>query len=306
MGTDRVLPSHTFVGSIGCMDSSIIIVSWNVRDQLKRCLESVFNSAGLTFEVIVIDNASSDGSAQMVAEIFPDVRLIRNHRNAGFARACNQGIKQSTGETILLLNPDTIVQSHTIRSSVDFLHQTPDAGIVGCRIQFPDGRIQPSVRRFPDIVSHSLMLLKIHNFFPRLKPLQKYYAWDFDYEKTQPVEQVMGAYYLIRRSLIDAIGMFDEDFYIWYEEVDYCYRARAHGWKTYYLSTTTIVHEKGASFKQRPPLRLQIIMGKSMLHYFRKHAGWPSVAILSLFFCCSLLLSSIQTIFGIQKKRHEL
>ncbi len=254
------------------MDASIVIVSWRVKEQLRACLNSVFDKTqNLEFEVFVVDNSSNDGTLKMVQEEFPKVHCISNSENNGFSKACNQAIKKSHGEYILLLNPDTILLENSIQKTVLFMNKTPDAGIVGCRIKNQDGSHQPSVRRFPDFLSHFLLLLKIHHFFPELAPFRRYYNQNFNYSKTQPVDQVMGSFYMIRREVLKKIGLLDDHFFIWYEEVDLCKRLTQSQWNTYYFAGTTIQHQKAASFSQQKATTKQLIFNRSLLYYFFKH-----------------------------------
>ncbi len=251
------------------MTLSIVIVSWNVKALLEKCLVSVFNPpSGGDFEVFVIDNASTDGSAEMVREKFPDVKLIANQKNRGFAVANNQAIKQAQGDFILLLNPDTEILDKTLAKMVEFMKTHSDCGIAGCQILNPDKTIQPSVRRLPDWFSSFLILLKLSHlkFF---KP--KYLLPDFDYSKSQAVEQVMGAFFMIRKEVIEKIGLLDEGYELWFEEVDFCRRLlKKTNYKIYYTPTAQIIHHGGQSFKQVLTLKKQWLFYKSMLRYYLK------------------------------------
>lgn len=289
------------------MQCSIIIVSWNVRAQLERCLRSIESTTDrATVAVFVVDNASTDSSADMVAIQFPWVRLIRNHTNKGFAAACNQAIKLTVEGHVLLLNPDTELREGTVSKVLACLATHSDAGIIGCRLVYPDGTTQQTVRRFPDTYSHILIMLKLHNFFPRYRWITRYYAHDFDYAHDAYVDQVMGAFFLIRRALITDVGLLDEGYYIWYEEVDYCRRARTCGWRTYYTSAATAVHHKGVSFKQRSPIRLQIILNNSIIRYFRVHETVWSACVLAALYPASLLLALVQQLTGVRKPNRQL
>ncbi len=247
------------------MDLSIIIVSWNVRALLEKCLFSVFKNQS-DFEVLVVDNASTDASAEMVKEKFPQVKLIANQENRGFAAANNQAIKQASGDFILLLNPDTEILDNALEKMVEFMKAHPDAGIAGCQILNPDKTIQPSVRRLPDLFSSLLILFKLSHL-KIFRP--KYLALDFDYHKTQSVEQVMGAFFLIRKEVIKKIGLLDEKYYLWFEEVDFCRRLlKKTDYKIYYTPETQIIHYGGQSFKQMLIPKKQWLFYKSMIRYF--------------------------------------
>ncbi|RJR32168.1 glycosyltransferase family 2 protein [Candidatus Parcubacteria bacterium] len=254
------------------MDLSIIIVSWNVREKLLTCLNSIFkNLNGLDFEVFVVDNGSSDGSALAVKKNFPQVKLTENSKNLGFARANNLALGRSTGEYILILNPDTEIYADTVQKSLSCIKTDPQIGALGCKITNADGSVQPSVRRFPTFCSQLLILYKLHHFFPRLGPLRRYFAADFDYETGAEVDQIMGAFMLLPRKIFTQVGMFDENFYIWFEEVDLCKRIKAAGFKIYYFPEATIKHYGGQSFKQLMPLKKRNFFNESLLLYFRKH-----------------------------------
>lgn len=248
---------------------SVCIVSWNVRDDLRRCLASLANREEC--ECIVVDNASHDGSQEMVAREFPNVQRIANQRNEGFSKAVNQAIQKAKGDILYVLNPDTVVFPDTLRNLQTFFDAHEQAGIVGTKILHPDGAIQKSVRAFPTFSSQFLVLLKLHNFFPNFGSVKKYYRWDMDYEQEQEVDQVMGASFAIRRESLRDIGMFDEKFWIWFEEVDLCKRAKNAGWKVYYTPTVVVRHEKGKSFAQVSRLKRQFWLERSMDYYFSKH-----------------------------------
>lgn len=251
---------------------SIIIVSWNVRELLKKCLESIYRfSAGLDLEIIIIDNNSSDGTVDMVKKNFPKVKTLVNHNNLGFAAANNQGIKQATGDYILLLNPDTEIRKNAIKKTLDFIKTKERAGIVGCKHLNPDMTLQPSVRKFPRVLAVFLILSKVAKIFPNLSPVYKYLYKDFNYKYNQPVDQVAGSFMLIDKNLIREIGGFDEKFFIWFEEVDLCKRAKDALWEVWYFSQAEIIHHGGQSFKQQLTLKKQKLFFKSALYYFQKH-----------------------------------
>jgi GT2 family glycosyltransferase len=264
------------------MDLSIIIVSWNVRDLLEKCLSSIFNNvhninyacpAGakrICGEVFVVDNASADHTAEMVLQKFPQVNLIRSAKNLGFAGGNNLAIREAKGKYILLLNPDTEILDGAAEKMIEFMETRPDAGISGCQILNPDKTLQPSVRRFPNIIDQLLIFLKFTHFLPNIGPLKRYFAADFDYTRPSEVDQIMGAFFMVRREVFDKIGLLDEKFYLWFEEVDFCRRAKNSGYKIMYNPGAQIIHYGGESFKQRMTLTKQWIFFKSAMHYFLK------------------------------------
>lgn len=266
------------------MDLSIVIVNWNVRDLLRRCLQSIFDSTtGISFEVFVVDNASGDGSVDMVRSEFPAATVISNERNYGFARANNQAIQKSRGDFVLLLNPDTEMMGSTLGDLVRVARSHPGAGVIGCRFLNPDGTIQPSVRRFPRLIDQLVILLKLHHLFPNATLIRRYLAYDLDPAREQFVEQVSGTFMCLSRAAIRTVGLLDERFFIWYEDVDYCKRTIAAGLKVLYTPLVSITNHGGKSFAQVVALKKQRMMNKSMAQYFRKHhstAAWLVVQML--------------------------
>jgi GT2 family glycosyltransferase len=252
---------------------SIIIVSWNVRDLLKKCLESIFSqplSAAGSLEVFVVDNNSSDGTAEMVKKDFSEVKLMANSSNSGFARANNQAISLAAGDYILLLNPDTEIFPDTIAKSIEFMAGHPECGVMGCKILNPDGTVQPSVRRLPTVWPIFLMLIKAPKIFRRLKAIDRYLATDFNYGQEQEAEQVMGAFMMTKKAVFDKVGLLDEKFFIWFEEVDFCRRVSQAGYKIFYTPDAKIIHHGGASFAQQKAIKKQWLFFKSAFYYFWK------------------------------------
>ncbi|MFA6228111.1 MAG: glycosyltransferase family 2 protein [Patescibacteria group bacterium] len=252
---------------------SIIIVSYKVKDLLEKCLDSIYRNQGnLTMELFVVDNASGDGTAELIKKKFPQSRLIASDKNLGFAKANNLAIKQATGEYILLLNPDTEIFPDTLSKSVAAVKRHSACGILGVQMIYPDGRLQPSVRRLPTRWPVILMLLKLPKLLPHLKSISRYLAEDLDYAKEQEVEQVMGAFMLIPRPVLDKVGLLDERFFVWFEEVDFCRRVSRAGYKIIYTPETKIIHHGGKSFGQQKVVTNQWRFFKSALLYFLKKA----------------------------------
>lgn len=275
------------------MDLSIIIVSWNTRDLLKKCLASIFaHTRNIKFEIIVVDNNSQDGSQLMIEKDFPQVKLIRNKKNTGFAYANNQAIKESQGRYILLLNPDTELIDNSLEKIIRLNDGHNDWGVIGCKILNPDGSLQKSVRRFPQLKDQILIQLKLHHLPFFNKFLSAYLAKDFDYQKQASVDQVMGAFFLTKRELLNRLGLFDERFYLWFEEVDFCQRIKNAGFEVVYTPEINIVHHGAQSFKQLD-WRKQLVWNHSVQHYFFKHKPkwqWLSLWLLQPI---SLLLAII-------------
>jgi len=282
---------------------SIIIVSWNVCGLLKKCIESIVQFSEIPSEIIIVDNASADGTADYVKKIsqasFGNIsfKILLNAKNKGFARANNQGIAQSTGAYILLLNPDTEIRENTLAQMVGFFKSCSDACIAGCAHKNPDNTVQPSVRANPTLSSQLLILLKIHKIFPYLLPFKKYFQKDFDYSKTQEVQQIAGSFFMFPRKTLETLGLLDESFFIWFEEVDYCARAQNAGLKIYYVSDAEIIHHQAQSFNQLFSFTKQRMFNKSLAHYFKKHTGYLAYSIILLASPVSLFLSFIMTPF---------
>lgn len=269
-------------------DLSIIIVSYNVRELLKDCLISIFdtvNEAAVRYEIIVVDNNSKDQTAEMVAARFPRVKLIANSHNHGFAAANNQAIRHARGRYLLLLNPDTIIKPFAIEQVLNFINTTPDAGIVGCKLLNSDGSVQPSCAAFPTLLSVFSEYFFWYKIFPKSPLWGKPYMTHLDLNKIQEVESIKGAFLMIRRDIIERIGLLDERFFIYSEEVDLCYRVKKAGWKIYYFPEAQIIHLGGQSTKQQN-LKMFIELHKTKCqlidkHYSRAHA-WLMKTIMAL------------------------
>jgi GT2 family glycosyltransferase len=254
------------------MDVSVVIVSYNTEDHLRRCLLSLGQFlTGVDAEVLVIDNASRDGSADMVAREFPWVRLIRGRKNVGLARATNAGIAAAHGEFILWLNPDCELRSPVLGPMVDFMRDHPDVGALGPRIVDPDGSLQLSCRRFPGL---STSLFHRYSLFTRIWPRnpisRRYLMTDWDHATIREVDWVSGACMMLPRWLLLELDGLDEAFFMYIEDVDLCYRIREVGLKVVYFPRVAVVHEIGASTRSAP-LRMVWERHRSMWHYYRKH-----------------------------------
>ncbi len=281
---------------------SIITVSWNVRDDINNCLKSIFsNKPAFPLEVIVVDNASSDGTVSFIKENFPEVITISNSRNVGFAAANNEGIKRAGGDFIFLLNPDTIVKPEALNILVNYLRGHKDVGAVGPLLLNTDGSTQQSVRRFPTFRG----ALYRHTIFRYLNLFKNdYKKWmmkDFDYSKQANVEQLMGAAILLRREVLEKTGTFDERYFMYYEDVDLCYRIRQAGWQIAFSPQTSIIHLGGRSSGQMP-LRVKIMAAGSLLRFFRRYRGYAATACFAVIFIPLMFVrESIELTAGLTK-----
>ncbi len=253
------------------VEVSVIIVNWNTWDLLVQCLQSLYDTTSdLDLEVIVVDNASSDGSPTIVRERFPQVQLIQNQENLGFAQASNQAIKRCRGRYMLLLNSDTQALPGSLDKTVRFMDEHPRAGIAGVRLLNPDGTFQASYTPFPTLWREFLILSGlgrslIRPTFPSCGPQTE--------KGAQKIEgYVEGAYLMARREAIDQIGGLDEPIFMYSEEVDWCYRFHQAGWEVWYLPQAPIIHYGGQSSKERRG-RMEAELYRSRVYFFRKHYG---------------------------------
>ena len=259
-------------------DLSIAIPSWNTRELLRQCLESVRrSSSGLSVETIVVDNASSDGSADMVAAEYPQAKLIRNRTNVGFAAACNLAFKLSSGRHFLLLNTDTILLDQALKSLVDFMDAHPGVGAAGCRLLNRDGTLQRSCSCFPSLLTELLDALYLSKLFPKSRLFGKYSMTYWDFDEVREVDFVGGSCLIVRREAISQVGLLDESFFMYTEEADWCYRLRQHGWLVYYYPGARAIHLGGESAQQcGKDMHLHLYAGRNL--FIRKHRGRSAAA----------------------------
>ncbi len=234
------------------MELSIIIVSYNVKDYLRQCLVSVLRAAGKSeYEIFVVDNDSSDGSAGMVAGEFPGVKLILNKKNRGFSAANNIAVRQSSGEFILLLNPDTVVGEDAFRKCISFMRLHPRAGATGVRMIDGSGRFLPESKRcLPEPAAAFFKICGLSILFPSSPVINRYYAPGIDSYKTAPVDVIAGAFMFIRKQALLQTGPLDEDFFMYGEDIDLSYRLLKAGFINYYFPEVEITHYKGKSTKR--------------------------------------------------------
>ena len=226
------------------MDLSIIIVSFNVKDLLRQCLQSLRP----LIEVFVVDNASSDGSVEMVRNEFPEVKLIASDKNLGFAKANNLAIKKSSGRYLLFLNPDTTVPSETLPEMVKFMGENPRIGAATCFVELASGGMDPDCHRgFPTPWASFCHFSGLVKLFPRSKIFDQYHQTWKDLTKTHEIESCCGAFMMVRRKAMDEVGIWDEDFFFYGEDLDWCYRFQEKGWKVMFYPHCKIIHHKGAS-----------------------------------------------------------
>lgn len=265
------------------MEFSIIIVNWNAGPLLRTCLDALPAAcAGCTYEVIVVDNASTDTSVARARESPQPFTLTALPQNVGFAHANNLALKRASGDVLLLLNPDTEPRPGSLAALVDVFAGHPRAGVVGLQLLNPDGTRQSSVRRFPTTLVLALLLTRLARLFPNLPAVRSYLMADVPSVSDAPVDQVMGACFAIRRPVLERVGLLDEGFWIWFEEVDYCRRVRNAGYEVWFTPTGAVVHHRATAFRQRSALWRSWWFSRSALRYAWKYLGLVSAAALCL------------------------
>jgi GT2 family glycosyltransferase len=251
---------------------SMVIVNYRSRAALTECLGSLeVDTGGIAKETVVVDNESSAEAAAAIGRDFPRVRTIANPENVGFARAVNQGIAATTGEYVLLVNPDCFIERGSIPAMLGYLRSHPRTGMVGPRMIGRDGRLQYSARGFPD---HLTFLFNRYSILTRLFPRnpwsRRYLLSDWDHASLRPVDWLSGACMLVRRTAIDEVGPMDEAFFMFNEDVDWCRRMKTAGWEVVYVPDALVRHDIGAS-RRKVPARIILERHRGMIHYFHKH-----------------------------------
>jgi hypothetical protein len=276
------------------IDLSIIIVSFNVREQLLACLASIeawLAIARQRAEVIVVDNASSDASVDSVRRRFPGARLIELEQNIGFAAANNQALKNARGRLIVFLNPDTTVVGDAFGAMLNYLEQHDDVGVVGPQLVYPNGTTQPTRRRFPTRLTGFMESTIVQQYWHNNRVLRRYYVADRSNDETQDVDWLVGACLLARRETIQMAGLFDERFFMYSEEIEWCHRVHESGWRIVYLPSASIVHHEGGSSQADLPTR-QINFDTSKVLLFEQLHGKSVARALRTFLLGSYLLQA--------------
>jgi hypothetical protein len=254
------------------VDVTISIVNWNTKDELRACLESVLAQDSISFEVIVVDNASSDGTADMVKSDFGGrVKLIENGANLGFGTAHNQSISESQGRFVLLLNPDSrLLERDVLAKMAKYMDENSEVGMLGPKVLNPDGNLQFSARHFPTMFAAIFRHTIFGKLFPDNRFVRQYLMTDWKHDEVTEVDWVSGSALMARRDTFQKIGLLDERFFMYLEDVDWCKRAKDAGWKVVYFPMASVSHRIGAASDQNPiPMIKQ--HHKSMLRYFLKY-----------------------------------
>jgi len=278
---------------------SVIIVNYNVKELVEQSLISVRKAAiGFECEIFVVDNASTDGSVDLIRKQFPDVRLIANSRNVGFARANNQALRLAQGQYIVILNPDTVVQEDTFSVIIDFFKQDPRCGMVGCKILNPDGSLQLACRRsFPTPWVGFTRIVGLSRLFPQSRLFGRYNLTYLDPDETYEVEAISGSFMVVRREVTQEVGYFDESFFMYGEDLDWCYRIREAGWKIFYLPKTKIIHFKGESSK-KSDVDLTLMFYRAMWLFVEKHYHSRYFYLPQWFLMSGIILRAGMTFIG--------
>jgi GT2 family glycosyltransferase len=253
-------------------DVSIVIVTWNGKKYALECLDSL-RLVRLKLEVIVVDNASTDGTPDAIRETYPEVQLIQNRENLGFAKANNIGMAEATSDILCLVNSDVVVPPGCLEKMVEFMRANPSVGVLGPKMLSPTGGVGQSVNQFPTVWNYLCFALGLHFLMPNSKVFGGYVLAGYPYDKTEDVEVLTGWFWMIPRAALEQIGGLDERFFMYGEDLDWCYRFHQAGWRLVFFAEAEALHYGAASSGQAPS-RFYVEMIKANLQYFRKHYGW--------------------------------
>ena len=267
------------------MDLSIIIVNFETYDLTKQCIESVIkNEHPFDYDIYVVDNASTDGSIEKLQQFFHHeaenglIKFILNDENKGFAHANNVALKQTSSDYVLLLNSDTIIIDNCLEESLKYMDSHDDVGALGCKVVLPDNSLDKACRRsFPDFNVSFYKMIGLSRLFPGSKRFGRYNLTYLDENETYEVDSIVGAFMMVRQKTIDEVGLLDEIFFMYGEDIDWCYRIKAHNWKIVYFSDAKIVHYKGASYSKKQNNKLTFEFYRAMYLFYNKHYkdGYP-------------------------------
>lgn len=280
------------------VELSIIIVNWNAGNFLSGCLESIKKSvfAG-KYEVIIVDNGSADKSLESVKERFADTYVIENTANLGFAVAVNQGIRASSGKYVLLLNPDTVLSPDTLQVMADFMEKNRECGVAGCRVLNPDGTLQLACRRnIPTPADALYRFMGLSKLFPNTPRFSRYNLTYLPEDQLTAVDAVSGAFLMIRREVIKRVGLLDERFFMYGEDLDWCFRVKKAGYSIYYVPDTSIIHFHGQSSKHRV-FKSTVDFHVSMLLFYNKHYSSAMKPLIVVGICIKLALALVRCLF---------
>jgi len=259
------------------MDMSVVIVGWNARHYLELCLESLTEAPPRrSMEILVVDNASTDGSVEMVEARFPHVKLIRSPENLGFAKGNNVAIRQCQGRYITLVNPDVIVLPGCLDALADFLDQNPKVGNVGPRVLNPDLTLQSSCRRFPTLWNNFCSATGLVSVFKGSRFFAGEHMFFFPHDRTLAVDVLVGCFSMVRREAFDAVGLLDEDLFMYGDDVDWCRRCWNAGWQVVFFPGAKAIHDRG-KITAPYPVRFAVAQQRSVIHFWKKHHSFLGV-----------------------------
>ena len=281
------------------MQLSVVIVNYNVKHFLEQCLCSVQAAGqGIDMEILVVDNNSLDGSLEYLQPRFPGIQFIANKENVGFARACNQGFHRSTGDNILFLNPDTVVPEDCFKKCLDFLSAHPEAGALGIKMLDGSGRfLKESKRAFPAPLTSLYKLFGFSKLFPRSAVFSRYHLGHLDENKSNEADVLAGAFMMIRRTVLEKVGAFDETFFMYGEDVDLSYRIQKAGFRNYYFAGSSIIHFKGESTR-KVSMNYVRMFYKAMSIFVRKHYGGGRAGLFNFFIQLAIWFRAALTAAG--------
>lgn len=259
--------------SSATLDVSIVIVTWNGKKYALECLDSIRELGSiLEIEVVVVDNASTDGTPQAIREHHPEVKLIQNEANLGFAKANNIGIAATSGAYVCLVNSDVVVPPGCLEKMVDFMKANPDIGLLGPKMLSPTGEVGQSVNRVPTVWNYLCFALGLHSLVPNSKLFGGYIMAGYGYNKTEDVEVLTGWFWMVPRRALEQVGGLDERFFMYGEDLDWSLRFLKAGWRVVFFAEAEALHY-GAASSDQAPTRFYVEMVRANLQYFQKHSG---------------------------------
>jgi GT2 family glycosyltransferase len=288
------------------MDISVVIVGWNAKHYLELCLESLATAPPRrSMEIIVVDNASADGSAEMIEGRFPSVKVIRSSENLGFAKGNNVAIRQCQGRYIALVNPDVIVFPNCLDALADFLDENPKVGNVGPRVLNPDMTLQSTCRRFPTLWNNVCSATSLATTFKNSQFFAGEHMFYFPHDRTLPVDVLVGCFSMIRRETLNDVGLLDEDLFMYGDDVDWCRRCWNEGWQVVFFPGAKAIHDRG-KITAPYPVRFAVAQQKSVLIYWRKHHGfWGVMGIRSIILFHHLARYGFAVVAGVARGKRS-
>jgi GT2 family glycosyltransferase len=268
-----MLPSNARAASSEVnLTVSFVIVTWNAKECVTECLQSILENCRVPAEIIVVDNASHDGTPEWVREHFPECHLVETGANLGFAYGINVGITLARGRYLFLVNSDVKILPRCVENLLELMEANPDVALAGPQMRGPDGSIGRSTMRFPTLWSSMCRALALDSVFPRTQTFAGHLMGDFDHRRSRDVEVLNGWFWVVRRQALEQVGALDEQFFMYGEDMDWCYRFRKAGWRNIFCAESAAVHYGGAS-SALSPARFYVEKQRANLQYWKKHHG---------------------------------